>query len=60
MRPFVLTIRLRMVAILIVTVEGIFHYWSVSVRDMCLSSQVSRYEYWLRGLLPKTLFRIIK
>lgn len=37
LRPVVLTIRLRIAAILMVTLEGIFHYWCVKVADVHLA-----------------------
>lgn len=41
-RPVVLTMRLTMAAIIMVTVEGIFHYWCVKAGDLHLVSQEER------------------
>nr|QUG10617.1 ATP synthase F0 subunit 6 [Hydroides norvegica] len=41
MRPLVLTMRLTMAAVLMVTLEGIFHYFCVETSDLSLASSYS-------------------
>lgn len=53
LRPFVLAMRLTMGAIIMVTLEGIFHFWCVKVGDLHVWDQGYR---WSCVLSPLDLF----